>query len=142
MWVHAEDANGAPTDADSTSTDSRWPLESRWGFAAIHVPSGESIGMIKVPNRFFDSNEERLGEIILLSSHAELEYDGICHRKMEPHDLDYGNIIHEVGCNHIRSHNIMLIEWEGNFARRQALGRVRKDQWLKVETRKKRIVLG
>ena len=109
--------------------------------ATIHnIPSEEGIGVIHVPDSFFTGNKDRSGEFILLSSNIEQESDETCRRPLT--ELGCCNIMHVGRCKHIRTHNIMLIEWEGNVARRRGLGTVRKDDWAKVETHKKRITLG
>ena len=128
-------------DANNTATGPRQPpIIPRKMEATIHIPSGEGIGTVELPDSFFDGKKERFGELILLSSNAAPEYDETCKAVKEGHD--YGNIMHSRGCEHIESHNVMLIEWKGDIARRRGLGTVSKEGWGKVETCEKHITLG
>ncbi|KAI1479369.1 hypothetical protein F4774DRAFT_410121 [Daldinia eschscholtzii] len=40
------------------------------------------------------------------------------------------------------THNIMLIEWDGDIAYRKGLGMIEEEVWATVKTKSKRIVLG
>ncbi|KIW98127.1 uncharacterized protein Z519_01711 [Cladophialophora bantiana CBS 173.52] len=118
----------------------RWP-KARWVSASIHIPSGENIAMILVDSNYFDSNGERSGEFVLLSSNADATSNEPCHRDYIP-ERENKRIVHQRPCKHIRSHNIMLIDWIGNVAYRRGLAKVEKGLWGKVHTRTKRIILG
>lgn len=48
--------------------------------ATIIDSSDKGIGMVSVPNSFFDEGEEHHSEFILLSSNVETECDDICVR--------------------------------------------------------------
>lgn len=110
--------------------------------ANICLPSGEILCQLRVPVNYFGLRENRVGQIILLSSNAVEKTDKRCVISTSP--LDCGNIVHAQGCEHIESHNIMLIEWKGNIAYRRALGRISKQGWAKLSSnvKKKDIVLG
>ncbi|KXX75675.1 Heterokaryon incompatibility protein 6, OR allele [Madurella mycetomatis] len=93
--------------------------------ATIHIASGESIGKIQVPQSFFRDATVAPGELMLLSTSFE-------------HGDGHGD-----NCQCKRWRNAMLIEEdEDGVARRIGLTRIDLDDWAKVETAERRIVLG
>ena len=92
-----------------------------------------------IPFQFFGESSECLGEFVLLSSNARHESNEACKKMVGP---DCGTIKHMNGCSHIESHNIMLIERCQHIAYRRGLLTVRKEEWVKVRTQKKTIILG
>lgn len=120
--------------------DSPYNMKDRWITATIHTHVEELIGKINVPLSFFNEKFECSGEFVLLSSNAEKELDEFC--KEIYTGLNVGNIEHVDGCKHIRSRNIMLIEWVESVAHRRGLATVDKNAWRQVQTTEKRIVLG
>ncbi|EHK44890.1 hypothetical protein TRIATDRAFT_80005 [Trichoderma atroviride IMI 206040] len=108
--------------------------------ATVYLPSGESAGSVFVYKDFFEGNDQRLGQFILLSANAKEEADEIC---VEIHGgRDCGNISHGHACKHIQSYNIMLIERRGDITYRLALHKVESEPWRKVKTRKEHFILG
>lgn len=108
--------------------------------ATVYLPSGESAGTVFVYNEFFDGNDQRQGQFILLSYNARKETDETC---VEIHGgLDCGNISHGHACKHIQSYNIMLVERRGDISYRLALHKVESELWQKVKTRKEHFILG
>jgi hypothetical protein len=114
--------------------------ETTWIEATVHAPDGEMIGVIDVLSNIFDNYPECSAEVVLLSSNAENVSNENCREKTGP--PDNGCIQHLYGCDHVRSRNIMLIEWIGNVACRRGLGMLKKNGWAKVVAKEKRIVLG
>ncbi len=112
------------------------PLDT-WTVAAIRSHTGEWIGELEVPLRFFGWRLERSGEFVLLSSSVG-DPASEAARRSGP---EAGGDAHDGG-EHIRRQNIMLIDWRGDIAYRQGLCSMDKFHWEKVETREKRIVLG
>ena len=127
--------NGDKADRNKGKT-----LEDHWVQATIHSPQGKQIGMLPVPGQFFNVKSERAGEFVLLSTNAERKSDGECKEIID--GADHRGFEHFKGCKHIRSRNIMLIEWDGNVAYRRGLGEVDKESWEDIETEMKTIVLG
>ncbi|KAF3025959.1 hypothetical protein E8E14_014981 [Neopestalotiopsis sp. 37M] len=107
--------------------------------AAI-VFSGQEIGQFNVPKDYMRNGSERLGQFVLLSSNTEDKSDDHCIPSSSP--LDCGNIIHLRNCDHIVSHNVMLVEWHGRIAYRRALVSINKEDWAKVEVQKRDVILG
>ncbi|KAJ9613522.1 hypothetical protein H2200_003464 [Cladophialophora chaetospira] len=130
-----------PRTDDAIPTEIEMELERRRIQARIQVPSGETIGQITTTGSFFGREAVKNGELVLLSSNGEGLADGLCH-STDSTELDCGKLVHRKGCQHIRSHNIMLIEWVGVIAYRRGLTQLDKDSWAKVRTVEKRIVLG
>lgn len=108
--------------------------------ATVYLPSGESAGTVFVYNEFFDGNDQRLGQFILLSYNARKETDETCVRIHG--GLDCGNISHGHACKHIQSYNVMLVERRGDITYRLALHKVESELWQKVKTRKEHFILG
>lgn len=113
---------------------------NRWIQSTVHSLDGKRIGRLTVPSLFFNKKSKRSGEIVLLSSNAKKETDERCKKVSEGHDC--GTIEHVDRCRHIQSRNIMLIEYDGNIAYRQAIGVVKEKDWKEIETQVKTIVLG
>ena len=111
-----------------------------WVIVTIHSPQGKQIGMLPVPSQFLNGKSERAGEFVLLSSNADKQSNGEC--KEITKGADHGGFEHVKGCKHIRSRNIMLIEWDRNVAYRRSLGEVDKESWEDIKTEVKTIVLG
>lgn len=108
--------------------------------ATVYLPSGESAGTVFVYKEFFDGNDQRSGQFILLSANAKEEEDEIC---VEIHGgRDCGNIAHGRACKHIQSYNIMLVERRGDITYRLALHKVESGLWQKVKTREEHFILG
>ena len=127
--------NGDKADRNKGKT-----LGDHWVIATIHSPQGKQIGMLPVPCQFFNVKSERAGEFVLLSSNAERESDGEYKKIID--GADHMGFEHFKGCKHIRSRNIMLIEWDGDVAYRRGLGKVDKESWEDIKTEMKTIVLG
>jgi hypothetical protein len=103
----------------------------------IHSLTGESIGVIDVPSKFFDIGPERSGEVVLLSSNAPDASNEFCvvfGEKTNP-------VTHVDRCMH-KCHNVMLVEWVDGIAYRWGLGMVGVDDWAKIKTEEKKIILG
>ncbi|KAK7964303.1 hypothetical protein PG988_011277 [Apiospora saccharicola] len=111
-----------------------------WVEATMLNRSGDSMGKMLVPDAVFDGGEEQHGEFVLLSSNAEKLYDDTCVEVTD--ELDCGNIRHIPGCKHINSYNIMLIRWDNGIAYRRGLATIGKDDWARIKTEKKDIILG
>ncbi|KAF7536419.1 hypothetical protein G7054_g4550 [Neopestalotiopsis clavispora] len=107
---------------------------------ATIILSGEEIGRFRVPEDYMRNDSERLGQFVLLSSNTQDKSDDHCIVSSSP--LDCGNIIHLRNCDHIVSHNVMLVEWHGRIAYRRALVSINKEDWAKVEVRKRDVILG
>lgn len=133
-------ADGNFRDGDVRDEDETDTLRHSWVRAVIHSPQGNQIGELKVPFLFFNKASERSGDFVLLSSNAKEKSDETC--KEVNGGLDCGKIEHVNGCIHIKSRNIMLIEWEGDVAYRRGLGVVKKESWEDVKTQVTEIVLG
>ncbi|KAF2102269.1 HET-domain-containing protein [Rhizodiscina lignyota] len=128
-----------PTTHVLGSNDSL-PLGADTPWATIYASNGDSIGETMAPLILFNEDSERVGEFVLLSSTVVDEADEACRETAA--GLDHGKIIHVHGCSHIESRNVMLIEWSGQIAYRRGLSSVRKEDWAKVETQQKTIILG
>lgn len=117
----------------------------RWGRpyktkASVLLPTGYVLGEIDIPSAVLGLSQSRSAEFILLSSNAREESDEIC--KRAEGTLDHGCIIHVKDCKHIKSYNMMWIERVGRVAYRYGLFKIAKDDWHKVETVRKDIILG
>ena len=110
-----------------------------WVIVTIHSPRGKQIDMLPVPSQFLDGKSECAGDFVLLSSNAAKQCNGEC--KKITNRADHGEFEHVKWCKHIRSRNIMLIEWDKNVAYR-SLGEVDQESWEDIKTRVKTIVLG
>ncbi|EON66273.1 hypothetical protein W97_05666 [Coniosporium apollinis CBS 100218] len=132
------EGEGKP-DGDGSRVESK-PCPFRRIGATIHSLTGELIGKLNVPLVFFGDKSERSGEFVLLSSNAEEQSSETCKKLID--GVDCGTIKHVNGCMHIRSRNVMLVEWVGDIAYRRALGQVEVDGWAKIKTQEKEIILG
>lgn len=108
----------------------------------VYSPQKECILKLLVPSYFFQGHQERIGELILLSSGTEEVTDEVCQSDDEVTGLDCGSIRHVSGCKHIKSHNLMLIERRGGIAYRVDIGEMERRHWDGLETREETIVLG
>lgn len=109
--------------------------------ASVTSTRGDPIGHIMVSESFLGSNPERTGDFILLSSNAEDDCDDFC--KEDPLDkLDNGCIKHVPECKHIRSRNVMLIQWTHGIARRVGITTIELAAWAEVQTTPREIILG
>ena len=115
-------------------------MKDYWTRASIHDCKGNRISILDVPTTYLMEQVERWGEVVLLSSNAERVSDEWCRAADGAPECD--SFKHVKGCNHIQSHNIMLIECYDSIAHRIALGMVQKDDWKGVKTETKTIVLG
>ena len=104
-----------------------------WVGATIFSQTGQTIGRFSVQSQFFGEKSERVGEFVLLSSNA-------CECELEDYDVEHPE--HFQGCEHIYSHNVMLIDWIDGIAYRRGLAEIEKEGWEKVETELKGIKLG
>ena len=114
-------------------------LRDYWVRATICSPQEKQIGMLIVPSQFFDEKSERTGEVILLSSNAEMKSDGKCIEVIEGDDC--GGFKHVKECRHVQSRNIMLIERKSNIAYRRGLCKIDKKDWEDIKTKTKTIIL-
>lgn len=109
--------------------------------ATIRSPKGRSIAGLDVPVSFFKGTPERLGELVMLSSITNGQFDEDC--KVLEGSLDCDKKVQHVdGCSHILCHYIMLIEWVQQIAYRRGLCKIGSDAWKQIETQEKIIVLG
>ena len=111
-----------------------------WINATIHSPQGEFIGKLRVPLSFFNKSTEQVGDFILLSRNDQAESEKFRYTSNLGDEKQF-TVLHE-GCRHDGSRNIMLIEWNGDIAYRQSLGKVDEECWKKVKTQVKEIILG
>ncbi|KAK7999129.1 heterokaryon incompatibility protein-domain-containing protein [Apiospora marii] len=136
----AKTANIRPRATRVSESDGVKELLPFWVEATMPHTSGERMGTIFVTDAVFDGGEEQSGEFILLSSNAEGLNDATC---VEDTDgLDCGNIQHVPGCKHIKSYNVMLIQWDDGIAYRRGLATINKGDWASITTYEKHIVLG
>ena len=127
-------------DEDEADRDDSKNLLNLRVRATIHSPEGKQIGMLRVPSWFLNKKSECFGVFVLLSSNAEKKSSDSCTEVSGR--LDCGGIKHVNECEHIQSRNIMLIEFDGDIAYRQAICVVRKEDWKHVRTQVKTIILG
>lgn len=145
----SENSKGPETDEDDADGNDRdrdeahglqGPRPEAATLATVYVDDGDAIASLLSPLRFFGNQKQKLGEFVLLSSNAEYVSDESC--KQVVGGLDCGSIRHIDGCDHIQSHNIMLVERAQGVAYRVGLCTVTSEAWQGVQTEEKKIVLG
>ena len=136
----ASEVDASEAEGDKIYRDEDGTLQNRRLLALIESPEGKRIGKLAVPAYFFNKQSECFGEFVLLSSNAEKISSESCTEVSGR--LDCGATNHVNGCEHVRSHNIMLIEAYGYIAYRVAICEVGKEDWKHVGTQVKTIFLG
>ncbi|KAL1888552.1 hypothetical protein Sste5346_009508 [Sporothrix stenoceras] len=114
-------------------------------YAAVRHGDKE-IGGVVVPLSLFngDDIQDVAVEVVHLSSNAlpRTSTDDLC--KVQPAS-GCREVQHVRGCQHIESHNLMVVAWEHGVAHRQALFALNKDAWEAISSEKKvtkRVILG
>ncbi|KAM7215906.1 Heterokaryon incompatibility protein (HET) domain containing protein [Rhypophila decipiens] len=120
---------------DVLETRPSWDREDTWVACAIASFCGDEMARAVVPLFFFGSEFESVGEFILLSETNE-KYPNWAE------DTPLNEIRRRDGCEPIKSQNLMLVEWKGNIAYRQAICSVDQGHWDEIVTTVKRIILG
>lgn len=131
---------------DADNQEGRYLGElDEWVNVEAHDVHGERVGELRIIGRFLGVKETRPGECVLLSANVKDTANDVCKRQYtycsEGVNLP-GRVGHVDDCEHVESYNIMLIEWDGDIARRVGLGTVEQEAWENLEVCSKLIVLG
>ncbi|KAI1464311.1 uncharacterized protein F4812DRAFT_467958 [Daldinia caldariorum] len=97
---------------------SKQETKNKWVKAKAYCLWGRYIGKLTITSSFFGDKSKRVGECVLLSTNT-FRY-----------------------CPLNKTHNVMLIERDGDMAYRKGLGAIKKNVWARVKAKSKRMVLG
>ncbi|TPX17525.1 uncharacterized protein E0L32_003168 [Thyridium curvatum] len=128
-----------PEDKGNDNTHGDEEGEPKMLEVTIHNANGPEMGRIKVLESLVGQHSETTVEFVLLSSNAHKETSSSCGVIKE--GPESGDIQHVKDCEHVYSHNIMLIVKSGNAYTRQGLATVVAGKWVGVETAEKDIIL-
>ncbi|KAI1768195.1 heterokaryon incompatibility protein-domain-containing protein [Hypoxylon sp. FL1150] len=117
-----------------------------WVNTTVHDTRGRSIGILRINAEFLEDKDTRLGECVVLSANVTDEENEVCKRSivMDGEEIvSKGNVTHVGVCEHVKTYNIMLVEWDdsGHIAKRVGLGEVKPKDWENLEICEKHIVL-